>query len=137
MNHRIRLGPIAIFLAVVAIVLTTLAILTIATSHADKVMAERFAFVTSVRYELEKDGNQFLLNARDAVKAGTDPGTLENVSAGEDGTYLYGKEKDGYRLEITFTVDQNKDTCQVVTKEIKKIWNEEDPLDQIWQGRGQ
>ena len=39
MNHKMRLGPIAIFLVVVAIILTTLATLTLATTNADKVMA--------------------------------------------------------------------------------------------------
>ena len=58
--HKIRLGPIAIFLVVVAIILTTLATLTLATTNADKVMAERFASVTAVRYELEAQGQQFL-----------------------------------------------------------------------------
>ena len=49
MQHKIRLGPIAVFLAVVTVVLTTLAILTTATTNADKVLAERFAEVTQTR----------------------------------------------------------------------------------------
>jgi hypothetical protein len=60
MDHKIRLGPIAIFLTIVAIVLSTLAVLTAATAGADKVMAERFASVTQIRYELESEGEQYL-----------------------------------------------------------------------------
>ena len=56
MNHKIRLGPIAIFLAVIAVVLTSLATLTVATSRADMVLAERFAEVTAIRYELNAEG---------------------------------------------------------------------------------
>ena len=134
MNHRIRLGPVAIFLAVVAIVLTTLAVLIIATSHADKVMAERFAFVTSVRYDLEKEGNMLLQQAEETVRAGGDPGTLPGVETGESGSYTYAKEQDGYRLEIEFLADSEKHTCNVTGWDIKKIWNGEDPITDIWQG---
>ena len=55
MNHRTRLGPLAIFLAVVVMVITTMAVLTIATSNADRTMAKRFASVTQTRYQLEAD----------------------------------------------------------------------------------
>ena len=60
MSHKIRLGPIALFLAVVAIVLATLAVLTAATTNADKVLAERFAGVTQTRYGLEAEGEKFV-----------------------------------------------------------------------------
>ena len=60
MKHRIRLGPIAIFLAVIAAVVATLAMLTFATSRADMALAERFAAVTAIRYELDEEGNRFL-----------------------------------------------------------------------------
>ena len=68
--HKIRLGPIAIFLVVVAIILTTLATLTLATTNADKVMAERCASVTAVRYELEAQVQQFLKDYGEQAAAG-------------------------------------------------------------------
>ena len=49
MSHKIRLGPIAVFLAIVAIVLSVMAVLSTATTHADRVMAERFAEMTQQR----------------------------------------------------------------------------------------
>ena len=70
MSHKIRLGPIAVFLAVVAVVLTTLAILTTATSNADRLMAERFARVTQIRYELEDEGNQYLMEVDEQAMKG-------------------------------------------------------------------
>ena len=63
MNHRTRLGPLAIFLAVVVMVITTMAVLTIATSNADRTMAKRFASVTQTRYQLEADGERFISEA--------------------------------------------------------------------------
>ena len=63
MTHKTRLGPIAVFLTIVTMVVTTLALLTIATSNADRVMAGRFANITQTRYELEADGEKFLAAA--------------------------------------------------------------------------
>ena len=60
MTHKTRLGPIAIFLVIVTMVITTLAVLTVATSNADVIMAKRFADITKIRYGLEAQGEEFL-----------------------------------------------------------------------------
>ena len=54
---------------VIAIVLTTLAVLTLASSNADVVMAERFAGVTKIRYDLESEGYRFVQKADEALKS--------------------------------------------------------------------
>ena len=77
MVHKTRLGPIAVFLTIVAMVITTLALLTVATSNADRVMAGRFANITQTRYELEADGERFIA----AVAAGNAE-SMEGVTAG-------------------------------------------------------
>ena len=99
MNHRVRLGPIAIFLMVVAIILTTLAILTISTTNADKVMAERFAAVTSVRYELEAEGQQFLRDVDEQIAEGAAPERTATF------------ERSGYTLDIEVSAPAADGTC--------------------------
>ena len=125
--HKIRLGPIAIFLVVVAIVLTTLATLTLATTNADKVMAERFASVTSVRYELEAEGQQFLRDYDEQISAGT---VTDNDRIG---TFA----KDGYTLEIEVSRPDAAGNYNIVSWNLKKNWNADDPFTHVWKGAGQ
>ena len=61
----IRLGPLMILLLVISIALTTLALLTVTTSRADRALAERFAASVSARYGLERDGSAFAASAAD------------------------------------------------------------------------
>ena len=70
MTHKTRLGPIAIFLVIVTMVITTLAVLTVATSNADITMARRFADVTRIRYGLEAQAEEFLSNVESSGGAG-------------------------------------------------------------------
>ena len=122
MSHRIRLGPIAVFLTVIAIVLVTLATLTVASARADDQLSDRFARVTALRYELTAEGERFLAQA--------DEGTLPaGASETADGTWTYEQEKDGYRL----TVEVAPETGEVLEFKVTKIWTEEDPFDDLWQ----
>ena len=60
MNSRIKFGPLAVFLVIITLVLSTLAVLTLVTSNADRVLAERYAEVTRIKYSLEEKGNRYL-----------------------------------------------------------------------------
>lgn len=124
MNHHIRLGPIAIFLVVVAIILTTLATLTLATTNADKVMAERFAAVTSARYELEADGQQFLRDFDEQAASGT-------VTSEDRHATL---EKSGYTLEIQLSAPDANGNYEIEKWDLKKNWKADDPFQHIWKG---
>ena len=126
MSHKLRLGPIAVFLAVIAAVVATLAILTFSTSRADAVLAERFASVTAIRYELEEEGNRFL-QAADA--SGEVPEGAEQL---EDGTLRYYTEKEGYALTVEATEEDG--TWQVTKWKISKLWEAEDPFEDLWLG---
>ena len=125
--HKIRLGPIAIFLVVVAIVLTTLATLTLATTNADKVMAERFASVKAVRYELEAEGQQFLRDYDEQISAG----------AVTDNDRVRTFEKDGYTLEIEVSRPDAAGNYNIISWNLKKDWNADDPFTHVWKGAGQ
>ena len=124
MNHHMRLGPIAIFLVVVAIILITLATLTLATTNADKVMAERFAAVTSARYELEAEGQQFLRDFDEQAASGT-------VTSEDRHATL---EKSGYTLEIQISAPDANGNYEIEKWDLKKNWKADDPFQHIWKG---
>ena len=124
MNHHMRLGPIAILLVVVAIILTTLATLTLATTNADKVMAERFAAVTSARYELEAEGQQFLRDFDEQAASGT-------VTSEDRHATL---EKSGYTLEIQISAPDANGNYEIEKWDLKKNWKADDPFQHIWKG---
>ena len=127
MNHKLRLGPIAIFLVVVAIILTTLATLTLATTNADKVMAERFAAVTANRYELEAEGQQFLRDFDEKAAAGT-------VTEQDRQTKI---ERDSYTLEIRVSEPDANGDYKIEKWGLKKNWKADDPFTHIWKGADQ
>lgn len=130
MEHKTRLGPVAIFLTIVAMVITTLALLTVATSNADRVMAGRFASITQTRYELEAEGERFLA----AASAGDVAGIEGAQADGEAGTYSFTSEKDGYRLEVIAGVPGDNGKAEIIKWKLSRIWQSSDPIDNIWQG---
>ena len=133
MSHKVRLGPIAVFLAVVAVVLATLAVLTAATTNADKVLAERFASVTQTRYALEAEGQEFLGRFDADAKDGS-------VSAGAvgaskvSGGYESVIEKDGYSLDIVVSEPDGDGRYEITKWKITKDWNADDPFENVWKG---
>ena len=133
MAHKLRLGPIAVFLTVVAIILTTLATLTIATSRADTVLAERFATMTAIRYSLEKEGNEFLYEVTQKLESGASLNSISDLNRTGDGLYEYKAEKDGYELKIRLA-PQGQDSFSIEEWKITKIWNEEELSQDIWLG---
>ena len=134
MSRKIRLGPIAVFLAVVAVVLSTLAVLTVATTNADKVLADRFAGATQTRYALEAEGERFLQQYDEQTSKGRisaeDLGAEKVTGAG----YTKEIEKDGYTLKITVTEPDASGSWDVTEWKVIKDWNADDPYQNIWQG---
>jgi hypothetical protein len=118
MNHRTRLGPLAIFLAVVVMVITTMAVLTIATSNADRTMAKRFASVTQTRYQLEADGERFISEA----------------VTGQAGSYEFYEELNGYSITVEISEPDAAGNYELLTWKISKLWNADDPVKDIWNG---
>ena len=153
MNHKIRLGPIAVFLAVIAAVVATLAILTFATSRADAALAERFAAVTAVRYELEEEGNRFLQALGESAGQPGEGQPGESTPGGNaalsgnisslDRRWKYYAEKDGYALTVE-VVPAGEETAadaesavsgwKIKKWKINKLWEVDDPFDDLWPG---
>ena len=133
MNHRTRMGPIAIFLAVVVTVITTMAILTLATSNADRTMAKRYAAVTQTRYQLEADGERFISEAVSARASGNEY-TAADGSSKTDRGYEYYKELDGYSITVVITEPDEEGSYELLEWKVSKLWNSDDPVRDIWQG---
>ena len=129
MTHKTRLGPIAIFLVIVTMVITTLAVLTVATSNADMTMARRFADITQVRYELEAQAEEFLSNVGMPGAAAQMDGVTETGNG-----YEYTAENEGYRLEVAVTGPDADGSYEVTKWKLTKIWNASDPMNSLWPG---
>ena len=129
MTHKTRLGPIAIFLVIVTMVITMLAVLTVATSNADMTMAGRFAEVTRIRYGLEAQAEEFLSNVETPGAADS----MEGVTATGSG-YEYTAEDGGYRLEVAVSRTDAGGAYEITKWKLTKIWTASDPMDSIWPG---
>ena len=132
MSHKVRLGPIAVFLAIVAVVLSTMVILTVSTTHADSVMAQRFASVISQRYALEAEGEAFLKEADEMAAAGALDAAALGAGESEDGITKTISEN-GYTLTVTAAPDASGGVT-VKDWTMSKDWNADDPYQNIWKG---
>ena len=132
MSHKVRLGPIAVFLAIVAVVLSTMVILTVSTTHADSVMAQRFASVISQRYALEAEGEAFLKEADEMAAAGSLDAAALGAEESEDGITKTISEN-GYTLTVTAAPDASGGVT-VKDWTMSKDWNADDPYQNIWKG---
>lgn len=115
-----KLGPLALLLSVISICLTTLAILSFATSSADLRLAQKYAETMKIRYELEQEGQDFLRS----VKEGNTAGAEQDA----DGSLSRVFTSDGFELRVRLTEDG-----QVLSWRIQKQW-EEDTEIEIWPG---
>lgn len=133
MTHKTRLGPLAVFLVIVVMVITTLAVLTVATSNADMAMAERYAEITRIRYGLEAQGEEFLSYAAMAGDDSSPADYIDGVTETADG-YEYTAESGGYRLEAAVTRPDAAGRFEVTKWKLTKIWNADDPMNSLWPG---
>ena len=132
MTHKTRLGPIAIFLVIVTMVITTLAVLTVATSNADVIMAKRFADITQIRYGLEAQGEEFLSYVESADTS--DPADHMNGVTETENGYEFTAEDGGYRLEVAVTRQDGSGSYEVTKWKLTKIWSASDPMNSLWPG---
>jgi hypothetical protein len=126
----IKLGPLALLLAVVSICLTTLAILTFATARADLRLAEKYADTVSTRYALERQGQEFLRELSETDRADWD---LMGWEPDADGICRESFEQDGTVLEVGFRATGGK-SFEVVSWRIEKTWTEDESIGELWDG---
>lgn len=126
----IRLGPLALLLTVISICMTVFAILTFSTARADLALAKRYAYTTSVRYNLEKSGQEYLQEVDEILKDG---GTLYDLFEAEmdsKGISVYQIEESGYTL--TIGLKQKGSTYSIEVWKIEKEWNQDEKIEDLW-----
>lgn len=110
MNHvPIKLGPLALLLAVVSICLAVLSILTFTTARADLALAEQYAETIRIRYVLEEQGQRFLAEA--------EPGAEQTF------------EQDGIRLVVALDEEGS-----VVRWTLEREWTQDEAFGNLWLG---
>lgn len=135
MNHRIRLGPMAVFLAIVSVVMATLAVLATATSKADNVLAERFAGVTAERYAVAADGEKLMAEFDSQAKAGhIDAKGLGLTKEGDVYRTQIGDQ--GYALVIALSEPDANGNYTIKEWKITRQWDAADPSKDVWKGEG-
>lgn len=105
----IKLGPLALLLAVICTCLTVLAILSFTTARADMALAEHYAGTVQTRYALEQQGQQWLASAG--------PGAEQSF------------EQDDMRLVAALDREG-----RVISWTYEKQWDQEDIIDGLWLG---
>ncbi|MBR5641886.1 MAG: hypothetical protein IKW92_07125 [Firmicutes bacterium] len=128
MKHvPIKLGPLALLLAVIAICLTILAFLSVTTGQADLRLAQRYADTVTERYALEAEGQQFFAD----VCEGRAP---EAGRAEISGTLGSAAQETG-QLRLDYTLKRNaKGTYDIAAWKFIRDWEEDTELDNIWTG---
>ena len=124
-NPPIRLGPLALLLAVISICLTILAILTFTTARADLRLAEKYAETVQARYALEKDGQEHLARLNAGREAAPAPD--------EDGVCRVELSRGGCLLHIGLRED-GQGGWEVLSWRQEKIWEQNDLIDNLWSG---
>ena len=130
MRARIRLGPFVIFLVIIAMILTMLALLSFATSNADEALAERYAQVTQTKYELEKRGKAFLCEIEEEIQSGKEL-HREDLILNEEGNFEHTEELGTYRLWIGFSIKDG--ACLVTRWKIGREWETSESKLPVWQ----
>lgn len=134
MRHiPIKLGPLALLLAVISICMTTLGILTFTTSRADYVMAEKYAATVQCRYELEYQGQAFLEVVGEALAEGRELAGLPDTETDELGVTWRTITQDGTKLVIGVEPDGDGG-YRVVNWRLIKEWDEDESMGTLWDG---
>lgn len=126
MKHTpIKLGPLALLLAVISICLTTLALLNFSTARADRRLAEKYAQTVSTRYALEARGQE-LLASLDGEES------LSGWERDEEGRFRTELEQDGFRLRIALAPEDGG--WRVVSWTQEKDWEIDEHIANLWTG---
>lgn len=133
MGHiPIKLGPLAVLLAVISICMTTLGILAIVTARADWSLAEAYGDTVRIRYELEAQGQQFLRTAGEAVAEGSGLEGLSDTEKDEAGVIWKTFSEAGFGLRVGIVPDDAAG-FRVVGWRMQKEWEADEGMD-LWLG---
>lgn len=134
MRHiPIRLGPLALLLAVISICMTTLGILTFTTSRADYVMAQAYAATVRERYELEYEGQQFLRSAGEALAEGRGIDSLSDTETDENAV-TWKTIVRGENSLVIGIIPEGQKGYRIVNWRMIKAWSEDESTGELWDG---
>lgn len=135
MGHGgVRLGPLVFLLAVISICVETLDILAIATASADLRIAERYADMVKIRYELETSGQMFLGEAQETVSSGSTLDMLPDTRTDEEGVTWKEIWKNDYRLMAGIRMDEDGN-LRVVCWKIGRVWEDQTDMGDLRDGQ--
>ncbi len=135
MGHTgIRLGPLALLLAVISICVTTLAILSIATASADLRIAGQYADMVTIRYALETEGQIFLREAGEAALSGQKPALLPDTVTDDTGVTWKEIWREDWKLTAGIRSDEDGE-ISVVCWRIGKAWEAGTGVENLWDGQ--
>ena len=124
----IRLGPLALLLAVICVCLTVLAMLTYSTARADRRLADKFAQTVTTRYELETRGQELLRELSES-----DPAlAVSDWERDASGVYWTTLEQDGSVLRIGLTVSGGD--YEVAAWIQERVWEQDTHIQNLWPG---
>ncbi|MCI8789621.1 MAG: hypothetical protein HFH92_11005 [Lachnospiraceae bacterium] len=133
MRHiPIKLGPLALLLAVISICMTTLGILSFATARADWSLAETYADTVRIRYGLEARGQQFLSMAGEAVQGSAGLGGLPDTETDEEGVVWKVFTEGEYGLRVGVAPEEDG-SLRVVSWRMEKEWEPDEDMN-LWDG---
>lgn len=134
MRHiPIKLGPLALLLAVISICMTTLGILAFTTARADLVMAEKYAATVQDRYELERQGQYFLRTVGEMLEEGKKVEDLSGTETDEKGVIWKTITQDDFKLVIGILPD-SQTGYKVVSWRLLKEWSADESMGDLWDG---
>ena len=127
MKRTVRLGPLALLLTVVAMVVTVLSLLALSTARGDLSTAQRYADSVKLRYSLEIQGQEFLQQAVE------EPSVLSGLDRDDEGVIWKTFAQDGLSLNIGLQEENNG--CRVTAWVFARDdWQPEEELGGLWTG---
>lgn len=133
MRHiPIKLGPLAILLAVVSICMATLGILAFSTAKADWSLAREHADTVRVRYGLEAEGQKFLQEAARALQEGDGLESLADAQPDGEGVFWRTFTEGAFDLQIGIRQGREGD-LQVISWRMHREWEPDGDLN-LWSG---
>ncbi len=112
-----RLGALALLLLVVSMCLTSLSMLSYADASADMRQAQKYAQTVKIRYDLERQGQEFL---------------EQTEASGSEETVRTSFYEEGYELEIE--LQKTDDGYEIKQWKIRKVWDKPEKIDDLWEG---
>lgn len=132
MQKPIRLGPLALLLAVISVCLTTMAVLTVSTAQADRRLAEKYAQQVQEQYQRETAGQEFLAALDTVLSTGADPAEIPDAAV--NGTVVEKNITVGNAtLEIRAALD-GQGGYEIIRWKTTTEWNSEMDLGDLWGG---